>query len=61
MRYNSPVPHYLHRMLYLDPPEKGRKAWLCWAESTANPEGSNTCRDNTKDKTGSGHTLVLNL
>lgn len=39
-------------MPHLDPPEKGRKAWLCVSEPGAKREGSNTCRESTRVRTG---------
>ena len=36
---------------HLDPPEKGRKAWLCRVEPDVNQDGSNTCREHTGART----------
>lgn len=44
-----------YKMPHLDPPEKGRKAWLCVLEPGAKREGSNTCRQSTRAKTGRSH------
>ena len=41
-----------YRRPHLDPPEKGRKAWLCRAEPGANRDGSNTCRESTRARAG---------
>lgn len=40
------------RTPHFDPPEKGRKAWLCEVVPGANREGSNICRNSIRVRTG---------
>lgn len=49
---HSSHPFATQRTSHLDPPEKGRKEWLCREDPGANREGSNTCRE-SQDKVGS--------
>lgn len=54
----SPHPIATQGTSHLDPPEKGRKEWLCLEDPGANRKGSNTCREQQgQDKSGSSPCL----